>query len=43
MTTYRLTREQLIPRPIDEVFAFFANAEKKARLVARRASVRFLS
>lgn len=28
MTTFRLTREQLIPRPIDEVFAFFADAGK---------------
>lgn len=26
MSTYRLTREQTIARPIDEVFAFFADA-----------------
>lgn len=28
MRTYLLTRRQVIPRPVDEVFAFFADARK---------------
>ena len=32
MRTYRLTREQLVPLDIDEVFAFFADAHNLEQL-----------
>jgi ligand-binding SRPBCC domain-containing protein len=32
MTPYQLHREQLIPQPVEEVFAFFAQAENLDRL-----------
>ena len=32
MTTYKLEASQLVPRPIDEVFAFFSRAENLGRI-----------
>ena len=32
MTTHRLVASQLVPRPLDEVFAFFANPDNLGRL-----------
>ena len=32
MKTYRLTREQFVPMPLEEVFAFFADAHNLERL-----------
>jgi uncharacterized protein YbjT (DUF2867 family)/ligand-binding SRPBCC domain-containing protein len=43
MTTHRLSASQLVPRPLDEVFAFFANPENLARLTPPSMGFEFLT
>jgi NADH dehydrogenase len=41
MSTHRLSASQLVPRPIDEVFAFFADAGNLARITPPSMGLRF--
>lgn len=43
MTTHSLTASQLIARPLDEVFAFFAQPRNLARITPRSMDLRFLT
>ena len=43
MSTHRLTASQVIPRPVDEVFPFFATAENLARLTPSSMRFEFLT
>jgi uncharacterized protein YbjT (DUF2867 family)/ligand-binding SRPBCC domain-containing protein len=43
MTTHRLTARQLVARPIDEVFAFFAEPRNLARITPAGMSFEFIS
>lgn len=43
MNSYRLSASQHVPRPLDEVFAFFAEPRNLARITPRSMSFEFLS
>ena len=43
MTTHRLTASQFVPRPVDEVFAFFARPDNLARITPAAMHLEFVT